>query len=424
MEILNKNYILQQYLSKLQYIFLVLFVICIPFQDCGLQGTLLRYFGVNLSNIPLMILIFIACIKFLLGDKIREKNFIIYAGITVYIVAYSLIILLVNIDKTEIAFYMYKVASNTIIFIFWLFAYVYSKKYMNKLGKYIVIANIINITGWVLCDFLKIDLGTMIHYTQGIEYNRFHGFSSETSLFSFMTIILGTLSIYHVKSKLLKIIFFVFNLIVILFGGSKGILISVLLGTIIYFLLSKKYMLVLKIIIIVCISVIGLISSYCLLMDAFLIDLEQFTSFATRGSSILSTFYIISEYPFGVGFGFFLPIFKIAIVNAFDFFSSSISGYSLNFAEINEWISDSRGENATIKSIVFQFIAYFGIPFLALFVYYVRYTLKKVLNNEKCLWLFVFIVCGLMTFAGFSYDSIIALAFISHKINTYKNVVK
>ncbi|WP_303996453.1 hypothetical protein [Megamonas hypermegale] len=421
MEILNKNYILQQYLSKLQYIFLVLFVLCIPFQDCGLQGTLLRYFGVNLSNIPLMILIFIACIKFLLGDKIREKNFIIYAGITVYIVAYSLIILLVNIDKTEIAFYMYKVASNTIIFIFWLFAYVYSEKYMNKLGKYIVIANIINITGWVLCDFLKIDLGTMVHYRQGIEYNRFHGFSSETSLFSFMTIILGTISIYHVKSKLLKIIFFVFNIMVTLFGGSKGILISVILGTIIYFLLSKKYMLGLKIIMIICVLVIGLISGYYLLMDAFLIDLEQYTSFATRGSSILSTFYIISEYPFGTGFGIFLPVFKIVIVSAFDFFSSIISGYSLNFAEINEWISDSRGENATIKSIVFQFMAYFGIPFLALFVYYVRYTLKKVLNDEKYLWLFVFIVCGLMTFAGFSYDSIIALAFISYKINIKSN---
>ena len=283
MEILNKRNIYLFYLSKIQYIFIILFVICIPFQDCGLQGTPLRYLGMNLSNIPLMGAIFITFINFLLGDKIREKFFILSTILIIYMLIYSLLILLINVNELEIAFYMYKVFSNIIIFIFWLFAYIYLKKYMYNLRKYIVIANIINIIGWILCNVLKIDLGKMIHYTQGIDYNRFHGFSSEASLFSFMTIILGTLSIYYIRNKFLKIVFFIFNIIVILFGGSKGILISLILGTIIYFLLSKKYKIGFKIVTVSFILLIGLISSYYLLMNAFLVDLEQFTSFATRG---------------------------------------------------------------------------------------------------------------------------------------------
>ena len=106
------------------------------------------------------------------------------------------------------------------------------------------------------------------------------------------------------------------------------------------------------------------------------------------------------------------------MVNAFDLLSSMISGYSLNFTEIEGWISDSRGENATIKSIIFQYMVYFGLPFLLLFICYIKYILKNILYNEKCLWLFIFVICGLMTFAGFNYDSILALAFISKNINT------
>lgn len=42
--------------------------------------------------------------------------------------------------------------------------------------------------------------------------------------------------------------------------------------------------------------------------------------------------------------------------------------------------------------------------------------IKNILYDEKFLWLFIFIICGLLTFASFNYDSIIALAIIFTKI--------
>lgn len=380
----------------------------------------LRFFGANLSNIPLILLIGLSFINFLLGERINKKDFIISFGIIIYIIIYSLLLTISFIDDNNIIFYLYKIFSNSIIFIFWLFVYVYTKNHNKNIGKYIVVANVIHIIGWFLSDILKINLGHMIHYMNDADYSRFHGFTLESSYFCFTAVILGILSTYYIKNKMIKIIFYLFIVIFVVFGGSKGTLVCILISLCFYIVLSKKYNLGVKLIFLIGVILISFLGIYYILLDSFLLDLEESTSFASRFSSILSAFYILSDYPLGTGFGIFLPVYKVVIVKAFDLLNMYIPGIVLIYDEINNWITNENGEGLVIRSIIFQFIAYFGIPFLISFLYYIKYMIKNILYDEKNLWLFTFIICGLVTFAGFNYDSIIALAIIYSKIEIRK----
>lgn len=413
---LSKNYALRKYILKVNHILFALFILCIPFQDFGLQDTFLRVFGKNLSNIPLILLIVLSFINSLLGEKISKRDFMIFFGIIIYMVIYSLLVITNHINDDNIISYVYKIVSNSIIFIFWLYIYIYTKNHTKKIGKYIIIANIIHIVGWIICDILKINLGNMIHYLSDADYNRFHGFTSEASLFCFTSVILGFLSIYYTKNKIIRIIFGILILLFIIFGGSKGTLVCILISLLLYIILNKNYKIKTKFIFFSGIIIISFLGIYYILLNSFLLDLEESTSFASRFSSILSVSYILYDYPLGTGFGLFLPVFKIFIVKAFDLLNSYIPGIVLICEEIDNWISNENGENAVIKSIIFQYIAYFGIPFLIGFLYYIKYMIKNILYDEKFLWLFIFIICGLLTFASFNYDSIIALAIIFTKI--------
>lgn len=75
---LSKNYALRKYILKVNHILFALFILCIPFQDFGLQDTFLRVFGKNLSNIPLILLIVLSFINSLLGEKISKRDFMIF----------------------------------------------------------------------------------------------------------------------------------------------------------------------------------------------------------------------------------------------------------------------------------------------------------------------------------------------------------
>ena len=420
MEYLNQKNSLQIYLSKIQYLFFVAFILCIPFQDFGLQGTFLRYFGINLSNIPLVGVVIIAFLKFLLGESINKKVFMLCSWLLIYIIGYSLLMLIVYDNSYYYIQNIYKICSNFFILIFWIFAYVYTKKYANTIGKYIVIANLIHIIGWILCDIVQVDLGTMIHYTHSINYPRFHGFTLEASTFCFTAVILGFLSICYIKRKIIKIIFGILIVTFIIFGGSKGSLVCVLISSYIYILFGKRYNFIIKLLLLLLMMLISFLGIYYILLDAFIIDLEEATSFASRFSSMLSIFYILYDYPLGTGFGVFIPIFKVAIVNAFDLLNSYTPGINLGYSEIDSWINSTDGEGAVIRSIVIQFMAYWGIPFIVCFVYYIKYMMKNIVLYDKYLWLFIFIICGLLTFAMFNYDAIIALAIIYSKIKVEK----
>ena len=328
------KYSLESFILRLRHIFFILFIICIPFQDFGLQDSFLRFAGATLSNIPLIGLIITLILGFIIGERIDKKTFMITSFIIIYILAYSLIVLLLFIDDSNILFYIYKLCSNFILFLFYMTSFIYTKNHTSNIKKYIILAYIINLIGWIICDILSINLGSMIHYVHDADYNRFHGFTLEASYFCFTSVILGILSMYYTNNKIIKSIILAITVIIVLFGGSKGTLIIICISILLYILFSKKYNVVFKISTVILGTLVSIFVLYYFLINTFILDLETSTSFASRCSSIIATFFIIKDYPLGIGFGAFLAVFKYEIVEAFNLLNSYIPIIVLNFNEI------------------------------------------------------------------------------------------
>lgn len=422
MEYITQKYSLQYYFSKIQYVFFVLFIICIPFQDFGLQGTFFNYFGRNLSNFPLFGLIFLEVIKSFHGE-FSKKRFIFYTVILMYIIGYSCIMILGYWNSIYFSLYIYKICSNLIIFIFWVFSYIYIKNHLNrKMGKYIVIAYLIHVLGWLLYDILKINVGSMLRYSTNLSL-RYTGFTSETSFFTFTAILLGLLSIYYIKNNIFRGIILLSTIFFTITGGSKGAILCMFIAGFIFIFTSKYFKLWKRIILLIIITIIAGLGTYYLVLDSFIVDLEDYTSFSTRMSSILASIIILVHHPLGTGFGAFLPIYKEYIYDAFDILNEMIPYIPLSYLEISKWMQDSSGANMTIKSIFFQYIAYFGIVFIFIFFRYVITTIKVLFKLKKyfLVFIFLFTLIGLLTFANFNYDSIMVLAFISYKIKMEQN---
>lgn len=398
--------------GKIEYILLAIFILCIPFQDFGLQETFLNYFGKNLSNLPLLGLFILMIVKILFCPIISKDN-IIYIKIYIYIICYSLIMILGYYNSTYILTYVYKLCSNMTILFFWCYSYLYIKKYSDKIGRFIVSAYIVHIIGWILYDVLKINLSTMIRYSINLS-ERYTGFTSEASFFSFTTVILGLLSVYYIKKKILKKIILLLTIYLLILGGSKGALICIFISSIIFVMIYNRFSLSKKLIILLIVMLISSLGFYYLILDSFIGDLEEYTSFATRASSILSSIIIIYNYPFGTGFGVFLPVYKEYLYTSFDILNNIIPYVSLSYLELSDWMSSNSGANMTIKSIIFQYLAYFGVPFIFMFFKYVLSIVKKLLYIKEyfLIFIFLFVLTGITTFANFNYDSILVLGIL------------
>lgn len=413
------NYSISHRLEKIEYILLAMCILCIPFQDFGLQGTFLNYFGKNLSNLPLLGLFILIIVK-MFFCPIINKDSVIYIKIYIYIICYSLIMILVHCNSIYILTYIYKLCSNMIILFFWCFFYLYIKKYSDKIRVFVISAYIIHIIGWILYDVLKINLGTMLRYTINLS-ERYTGFTSEASFFSFTTVILGLLSIYYIKKNILKKIIILLTIYLLIVGGSKGTLICIFISSIIFVMIYNRFSLSKKLIVLFIIILISSLGFYYVILDSFIGDLEEYTSFATRVSSIFSSIIIIYNYPFGTGFGVFLPIYKEYLYTSFDILNNIIPYISLSYLELSDWMSSDSGANMTIKSIIFQYLAYFGIPFIFMFFKYVLNIVKNLLYIKEyfLMFIFLFVLTGIMTFANFNYDSILVLGILVGSIEKH-----
>lgn len=416
MEILIKK---NDFFRKLQGLLFGLVIVCIPFQDFILQETILGDFGRYLSNIPLVLVVFCSLVRMFLCKNVYRKEYIYYIITLLYIIIYSLIILIKFIDNIYLDLYLYKVFSNLILFFLWGYVYIYVK-YINIefLKKYIIIAYVIHIIGWFLHDILKINLG-YIRVTNSVESMRYSGFLSEASVFCFTTIILGLLTAYYIKNKFVKFLIVFVSLVIATLGGSKGTIICLVISIIMLVLLNSQINRLKKMIVVLLLSILGAYSIYYFVSDSFIVDLEEYTSFATRMSSIISAGFILVEYPLGTGFGAFIPIYQNILGEAFDFLNSYMISIPLNYNEIMNIILAREGKSVTIKNIVFQYIAYFGIPFIVVFFKYVKVNLYLLMlkKNYYLLFSFIFIIFSLITFANIGYAPILMLGLISNKIS-------
>ena len=412
---LNNNQSYNSFMSGLFFIFMLL----IPFQDSGLSETPLRMFGLYLSNFPLAIMLLLSLLHCYITGKIK-KEYIVLVSAGCYIIIYSLGIVIFRGDDLLLA--IYKIITNGILLFFQIASFYYAIQYFPIIKRYIWIVFFVNLLGCLLCDVLSIDLGFLIHRRSLFDMDgRFHGFSSETSWFSYTTVILGCLSSVCTSSKYLKWGYLAISVIIAFLGGSKGVVACIPLAFVLYSLFATKRNIFVRFFLLVLTIIISVGIFDIFLSESFEYDLKESTSFSTRCSSILAGIIIFIHYPFGTGFGSFIPVMRETIIEAFDILNNYVPIFLLSSGEIMEMLADPTGSGLAVKSVFFQYLSFFGIPFL-LFLYWLIKKAIRIFRGCKLFYVIViyFIFISLATFAQFYYDSIIAMATL-YMLRFYKN---
>ena len=404
------------FFDKIQHFLFGLVILCIPFQDFGLQNTVLGDLGRYLSNLPLILAVLFSFIKLFCNTRYNKKDLYYCTSMVIYMICYSLIVLIEFINDTYFDLYFYKIFTNLVITCLWGYMYIYIKYNEMNFKIYIIGAYVVHISGWILHDILKLNLGSILRATENLISERYSGFLSEASVFCFTTIVLGFLTVYYIKNKLIKYLIILLSVIISLLGGSKGTIICLGISVILIILLLKNINIIFKLIFSIIMLYAIVNGIYYLVMDSFINDLENYASFATRVSSILSVGFILIKYPFGTGFGAFLPVYQSILYNSFDFVNNIIPNFSLNYNEITTLVLSKDGKGVTIKNIIFQYIAYFGLPFIIMLYRYFKFNLKYLINNNNyyLLFCFLFVSLGIITYANIGYAVILMLGIISN----------
>ena len=395
-----------------------LFIILLPFQDSGLSETPLRMFGLYLSNFPLMMMLFLSAVNSIAIGGI-EKKYYKYIGIFTYIFIYSLLVTAFRND--DISFSIYKIVTNSILLIFMISSFYYSCQYFSVIKKYIWLVFLVNLLGCLFCDILLIDFGSIIHRSFA-EYGRFRGFTSEASWFGYTTVLLGVLAAECSSVRILRYAYFVLAIIIAFIGGSKGTIACIPLAVFLYFIFGIEKHIFLKCMLIP-FSLFVMYEVFSMfLLDSFIFDLSEATSFSTRISSMIAGLLIFIHYPFGTGYGSFVPVLKEFFLQGYDLLNQYVPVYMLSYSEIMSTVQDPQAVGLTIKNNFIQYLTLFGLPFIY-FLYYLTRRLISIFNgsNSRFIILIYFIIISLFSFAQLYYDTIVAIVALSILAQKSKN---
>ncbi|GIU70239.1 MAG: hypothetical protein KatS3mg002_1475 [Candidatus Woesearchaeota archaeon] len=296
---------------------------------------------------------------------------------------------------------------------------------------FLVLYNLIFVFERISMNALKkiiVSIFTFLTFIAFIEYinpeflNAFHNFSKgydrlrllnmEPSHAGLNYFILFLLTLLLVKSFKLKLLLALSGFTVLVFIGSKGLFISIafaLFGTL---LCNKRLIKDVKILFgLLFVFLLIVYINYSIILEAFIIDIEKFTSFSTRGSGFLGSVLTLFQYPLGTGYGTYIYFYPRLLEEGYIILNNmftSIIGINLSRLEINEMIE--TGRNIGAKAGIPQAVVMNGwlavIFFLFLFIYLYK-TVKglKVVNfisnnEEVILYFFIFVLIFQLLFGS------------------------
>lgn len=260
----------------------------------------------------------------------------------------------------------------------------------------------------ILCGLLELFYPEALYFIHidKYEYNRLRITSAESShavlnfsIFILMYLITETSNIKKLIVLLLS--FFIFIKI-----GSKGAFISLFFAFVIAILLnSKNYKIALILLIPFLVAMFHIVK---FVIPAIVIDINNFTSFSTRLTALMSIFYILIFYPIGTGYGSYLYFFPGILISSYNGINSifkAIFNVNINFNEINEMVT--TGINVGAKAAVPQFVMFsgwFGLLFLFAIFYtsfkYLKYLKEKEKIKDLILFRFMLLFLIFQLFIG------------------------
>ncbi|MCC5464130.1 hypothetical protein [Pelosinus baikalensis] len=381
-------------MKEIKLLCVFLFILLVPFQDTSLQ----QYFGflgASPSFFPISVLIFLSIIEGLINYrniKIKKVNLVIFLYV-VLISSFYLIIFGTESHGENLIIKAFKIAILTVLFLYPIFYINYDHKWVRISIK---IAFLISVIGVILNDY--IDTSLMFHYHENLNM-RPRGFSLESSWLSSVIVTLGLLVSSYSKSKIRKIIYIFIMLSGLAYSASKGGIIAMLLaGFCISFFYLRGFWLKVTFTLMMIIASVYL---YGFLDIIFLVDINEYTSTATRSGLAITSLFMILSNPFGVGFTGFLPAINVYIPQAIEFIQYNLN-ISLNFSELSSYVAVDSAQNISAKSFLLEYSCYFGLPFLIIFLRFHNLLIEKMKgsNNMYILMALIYTLIGLSTYLG------------------------
>ena len=93
------------------------------------------------------------------------------------------------------------------------------------------------------------------------------------------------------------------------------------------------------------------------------------------------------------------------------YFLQDITGLQLNSYEIEDMVmGDIYAKGATVKSIVFQWVAFFGVPMIFVFYKLMYRSIVITKNIKEFRYLLLFFISANLTYSTFMFESCIFIA--------------
>jgi len=360
-----------------------IFIALMPIQDFVLQTTPLGFLAASLSFIV---------IPFMIFNRLRSRK--IHKGERVYFIIvflltlYSFVIGLMEILYRPSTFEFSSGLKLLILFIFSTYPLAfYWDTEIKNLKKGLSTSLIILIFGVILVDIFKADMVGLFHLSE-VQDKRLRGFSSESSIFG-MTVATITLCWLGQLKNVRELPALVSLILILWICGSKGAIFAFFAALFFHYLsqikINMRYMVA-----IILLFTVGSFSIYQAILD-LAADIENYNSFSTRATFIVSSLNLIMDYPFGVGFFGYYSIGKAAV-------SDVLLGYSLNIKEVETIIL--TGTNYGFKSGAAELLVIGGIPLLTVFLYFF-YKLYKRSENMMLRLALLFSLFSFMTYVSF-----------------------
>jgi len=371
--------------TKNQFLYLFIFsLLCVgmiftdlPIYEKTVTHSLMIFFA------PLIFAFILVVIKFKVLLTKNLKLFILYMIVSFV----TSLILLYYLILTKGEFYVYN--KNLLIkhfeafisisllhfLVYFLLILICYKLSPNLLKKFVfLIFLFLTLVG--LIEYLDSEKLSMFHSTPK-DYERLRLFTAEPSHAVLLYLIFSLLSLFFIENVSLKIFISILSGIIFILINSKGGFITLFFISIILFLKkirNIKYTVVLLLILV--------IASYLFVkfaLPSLYIDINNFSSFSTRFSGLISVILILFKYPLGLGYGSYLFYYPKILDQSYEIANTlfvNLFGIPLSYAEISDMIS--TGKNIGAKAGIPQAIIFSGWVTVIFWLIIFRNSLKNI----------------------------------------------
>lgn len=211
------------------------------------------------------------------------------------------------------------------------------------------------------------------------ENMRPRGFALESSHLVMTTIALTAILASTISHHTLRIFVFFAGLLLVFFTESKGGILVIFFSTLLWYLFlllsfMRRKVINVKQVFLLSVLLVLLVLPTSRLKDALLLDIQDYTSLATRTTLFFSSLLNLASHPLGVGTTGYLPALVENIPVALEVVSEA--GLT-NLEEVTGYYYSDNDKNISSKSFFFDGVVLMGLPFVIIYTWFSLLLLKR-----------------------------------------------